>query len=395
MALLFTDIPPELVDTIISTICRCNPTLSCIPTCIDHVGQGCLPCDPDRRAALKSLCLTSRRLYSLALPHLYHQLALNNHAEWWLLARTLAERPEIGSHARSLCFLDHQSVPEHVRDKLRREPSLVNLFVDLRDKYLATCSVSSSNSSTVAPRELEEQAVTFDTFLDSEYNLPVDFLTSLLPNLETLSVQLVSGFALFKFCAPRSLPRLRDVRLAYSSFWDAMHMSAVARVFAAAQDSLERVVLLFYPVISYESQAILDDDDVAGPRESESEPESDSASKLEESYLQPVSPRVTHLTIMHPNFTRNVVRELFVMFPNITHLRFTMGGPRPWHLYRQPSLTEIIDFFRSPEHATRLVDLTLVISGCFSQWRQWWNMDDVREFQAVMEARGARVSFRP
>jgi hypothetical protein len=78
--------------------------------------------------------------------------------------------------------------------------------------------------------------------LTARNNLPLDFLVSLLPNLQTLCAALNGGLG-FRFLTPGSLPRLRRVCITERNNWLTMDPSMAKRVFPAGQDSLESVDL--------------------------------------------------------------------------------------------------------------------------------------------------------
>jgi hypothetical protein len=240
MSTVITDLPNELLDAIVSFICDHGEFDASFKSCV-FPGHDCQICDRQRQAALKALCLTSRRFHTVALPHLYHHLSPN--ARWWSLLRTLAHRPNLGHYARSLCWTENRSMPDaSTSQELRQDSALVDLFNTRREEYFATCPRTSRTAYTES-RVVAESLVHFRHLLEFQHSVPTDFLTSILPNLEVLAVP-VDIFYSFRFCRPGSLPRLRHVHLrslvegeGVSAFWS-------NRLFAAARDSLQSVVIL-------------------------------------------------------------------------------------------------------------------------------------------------------
>ncbi|KAL2264721.1 hypothetical protein VTJ83DRAFT_7231 [Remersonia thermophila] len=204
---------------------------------------------------LKSLCLASRRLHSVAIPHLYRHLVVPT--KWLHLARTLVARPDLAAHGRSLhtrCLYGYyreRRIKEEDKDTIH-DPRLRAAFLKRRRVYLAglpksyQCYSDDDGDDPYAhpTRSNQWDLVTFGILLDGDHNLPLDLITSLLPNLETIDAW-IDGGAAFRFCTPGSLPRLRRVLLNYvgdSCFHsEGMRLDILVNLFRAAGNSLARV----------------------------------------------------------------------------------------------------------------------------------------------------------
>ncbi|KAL2121434.1 hypothetical protein VTJ04DRAFT_5461 [Mycothermus thermophilus] len=390
---------PELLEHIVAQICRGHGDPSSpIPTCIDP-GHGCLPCDVERRAALRSLCLTSRRLYHVSLPHLYHHLAPNNRGQWWFLARTLAERPDLARYGRSLCFKRHEAADENGQAELWARPAIVRHFSKCKNEYFASL-----------PETLDAELKRSEMVRVSYYNLPYaahhlasDLLVSLLPNLETLAVVLRKNLA-FRFCSRGSLPRLRHVRLKHSTGWFSFYMTNVLRVFAAGRETLETVVIqMCDPILPQtpggpEQEAEREshpesggEEEEEGEEEDDVEPDGSSVTHRHLSNLRTLHlPQVWSLSISNHAVNISMLAVMFTSFPNITHLRFAISGTRTAIRTTASSLTEIL---RLPNAAPALESLTLVLWVMPTQWEAWWDENKAKEFLAVMDGRGIKVEF--
>ncbi|KAL1837888.1 hypothetical protein VTJ49DRAFT_3292 [Mycothermus thermophilus] len=179
-------------------------------------------------AALKSLCLTSRRFHSVAICRLYRHLKCRQ--KWWLLARTLVARPDLAAHARLLEYGHSQHNHLAPRkgaelDELKRDGLLVAAFLRRRRAYLATLQQTSDGASDdaaddgtfeddtfnddgsddnstvcteISLKEDESENVCLENLFKTQHNLPLDLITSLLSNLESLNVWIWPGPA-FRF----------------------------------------------------------------------------------------------------------------------------------------------------------------------------------------------------
>lgn len=123
----FESLPFELLSEVVQWLClHCTPARGCqcgegcvsfITPYIDSDGEwdgdddscclgepACFPSEINTRIrALASLCLTSRRLRTVATPHLYHR---PDTSKWWLLARTLLGNPRLAGSVRRLCVVE-------------------------------------------------------------------------------------------------------------------------------------------------------------------------------------------------------------------------------------------------------------------------------------------------
>lgn len=104
----------DVLAAVVEALCpRCTPSLHfheirclnahCLPLCQGRDDEKL------RILALAALCLTSRQLSALAMPHLYHRPTCS---QWPLLARTLVAHPELGRRVRHLCTRDWISPDE-------------------------------------------------------------------------------------------------------------------------------------------------------------------------------------------------------------------------------------------------------------------------------------------
>lgn len=94
-------LPVELITAIVVFLCpQCTPgpERTCInPECPDKCKDP--GDDRSRIAALSRVCLASQMLNSIATPHLYHRPTCGR---WWLLCRTLEQRPRLALHVKHL-----------------------------------------------------------------------------------------------------------------------------------------------------------------------------------------------------------------------------------------------------------------------------------------------------
>ncbi|KAJ4291584.1 hypothetical protein N0V88_006183 [Collariella sp. IMI 366227] len=192
------DLPLEILNHIISAICLC---------CQHGLDQRCSGClcfrckkgssDLKAVAHLKRLCQISTRLNLIATPHLYHRPACQ---DWWLLARTLIERPDLASHVKHLNIDYWHYVSDHLSN-----PLFSSLLAEhFSDSGLARAfeAVAHGNSNSV--------------WWENEGTESMDMVISLCPGLETLDASPVTGPGLFSFRAPPgSLPRLNRLTIGH------------------------------------------------------------------------------------------------------------------------------------------------------------------------------------
>ena len=167
---------------------RCTFTSGC--NCAHHwngryeYGRG-----PYDAVALVRLCRASKCLNSIATSHLYHRPTC---ARWWLLARTLVVRPDLGllvralhGHLWILSANMPRRFPRKVLDHYRDDPAVLDLL---------------------GAREWEELW---------DETTPLNVLTSLCPNLEELeaAVEGDGNNVAFGLGSHESLKRLKSVEL--------------------------------------------------------------------------------------------------------------------------------------------------------------------------------------
>jgi hypothetical protein len=251
------DLPTELLDSIASLLCGDHLPNDHTLDCPVHwskpypgIREKPLPflCSRQRQATLRSLCLASRRLHTIALPHLYHHLVPAK--DWWRLARTLAARPELGRYARSLRLDDRTREPDEDDPAEKRgvweDEALRSAYEAKRQEYLNTCDEKRVGwldwDYGLEVRQMAELLTRFEHFLRGKYDLYAAFLVSMLPNLEMLVAPVYHQVG-FRFCKPRSLPRLREVYLfPYGSVLD-LQRGVRRLMFAAHRETLEKVTL--------------------------------------------------------------------------------------------------------------------------------------------------------
>ncbi len=206
MASPFDGLPVELVDEIFKWLC---------PHCVKY----------GRANALLQLTRTCKRLNAAATPHLYHHPLT---PRWWLLARTLIARPDLGLHVRSL--LDSDEL---------REYSFAGASATFPTEVLSHFADSALARAT----EEERNAIT-DTSLPwedrltwSHFSETLDMLVSLCPATREISAK-VEAFNtpnLFIWSAPGSLLSLKHFGLSQVAFGSVpMSLNLLAQVATAA-----------------------------------------------------------------------------------------------------------------------------------------------------------------
>ncbi|SPO06519.1 uncharacterized protein DNG_09209 [Cephalotrichum gorgonifer] len=113
------------LETIVEMVClQCNPPYDLHEQkCLDiECPRACLGLNAQmgRTYTLAALCKVSRQFNTIATRHLYHRPRCER---WWLLARTLIERPDLARRVRHLstrewsgCDITHPSFPHEVRN---------------------------------------------------------------------------------------------------------------------------------------------------------------------------------------------------------------------------------------------------------------------------------------
>ncbi|KAL1837884.1 hypothetical protein VTJ49DRAFT_3288 [Mycothermus thermophilus] len=429
MATLST-LPIELLDAIVTVICRERTNYDgnvTIPRCVHACcSLPALPPAPpgesqqdsaqrveewnyQRQFALASLCLTSRRLHSVALPHLYHHPKPT--AKWWLLVRTLVARPDLAAHARSLEF----HVPERLslkrevdqkQEQAARDPLLRAAFLKRRRAYLATLHrgptvcrtdrrMRSLHHRDLESRRYESEVVNLETLfwppMSFEYgyhHLPWDLLLSLLPNLEVLTASI--GWApAFRFCKPGSLPHLQHIDLSYRGecCWDsnAMRLDWAVRLFRAAGDRLESVDLRRFgkcgpltraphPPQQQEEEEEEEEDDY---KDEENDEE-----KADQGLL--ILPHVTRVTYRESCMFSEPLKNVISAFPNATHLELSYCRYR-YEVEEHLELDHISSVLR--DHAPRL-QFFRFDARTYQNWEE--GEEQVKSFLEDLKARGIK-----
>jgi len=137
----FMDLPPELLHQILEYLVPdCPEVGDTRPVAYDKL----TPEEPwfditRNRRALRSLCLTSRTMYTFAQPLLYRVISIIDEEGMVLLFRTLTERPAVGEYTRYLsCHLTLTQL-EVIREMKRAMNRLVKTFQPndnvLREQY--------------------------------------------------------------------------------------------------------------------------------------------------------------------------------------------------------------------------------------------------------------------
>jgi hypothetical protein len=222
----FSALPVELVDGILKELCLfCGPRhyAGCYLEGDGDSLRGCRCLEDDCRssgrvATLASLCLTSRQLNSLATRHLYHYLGCEK--KWYLLAATLLARPDLAQLVMELSVFS--SSPVSYSDC---PPEVVAYFKDQFQIF----SAAMSKAGETANSALFEDG---DKFSGS-YNVPLDILLPLCPNLERLNTALWY-FDAFRFLCPQSLPRLQRVSLSHGDTELGFRFGKITPLFRAA-----------------------------------------------------------------------------------------------------------------------------------------------------------------
>lgn len=225
MASPFDRLPVELVDEIFEWLC---------PFCATPVGFAKLKdwgsnifgSKYDKADALLQLTRTCKLVNAVATPHLYHHPMTSR---WWLLARTLLARPDLGLHVRSL--LDN--------DKLRHRPIAENTVLA---PFPTEVQSHFADSALARATEEERHAIT-DTSLPwrdrmtwSDSSETLDMLVSLCPDVQEIIaiVGTLNTPNILIWSPQASLPNLRRFKLSKSSPGAGLSLNLLAQVATAA-----------------------------------------------------------------------------------------------------------------------------------------------------------------
>ncbi|KAK4151393.1 hypothetical protein C8A00DRAFT_45398 [Chaetomidium leptoderma] len=342
---LLSNLPAELIEDIIQVFC-----LGCTANPLAEDERYCYfgncrcpayrsaPYHSSRVSALASLCLTSRQLNSAATRHLYHR-PLGN--KWWLLARTLLARKDLGQMVRDF--------PEKNYDmdgaELNCPPEVGTYFAEYYQAYVDSLPENSF---------LMESAL--ETLNDVPFrrgeNFPLDIITSLCPNLETLSTD-VDYFNVFRFCPPQSLVRLRSVTLAHADTEFGMDIGYSVHLFRAAPN-IDNLTL-------YAAARCPD--------------------------LNLTLDKLTNLNLQPGAFSSNSLHHILAACPNLERFNYEMGYDNVG--YEQFTLLEAWDAFLA--HTPKLKVVRLDRGEV--DYDEIWNEDDAESLRRVMEDRGIQFEL--
>ncbi|KAL2022207.1 hypothetical protein VTK56DRAFT_5817 [Thermocarpiscus australiensis] len=194
----FCNLPAEIVDAIVGVLClHCTPgdVRQCFIESRDCANPG--PTEHSRVSALLSLCLTSRQLNSVATRHLYHRPLVR---ERWLLARTLVAREDL-----ALLVRDWHTGNMPLAKELSCPPEVETYFAD---QYRSWVNRQPEDRALLACNSKDK----YDRMIKRSSSFPLDILTSLCPNLETLHAY-IGDYYVSMFFPPQSLLRLQNVAL--------------------------------------------------------------------------------------------------------------------------------------------------------------------------------------
>lgn len=226
----FRNLPMELVEKVLDELC-----IHHIQHLRDHSLEGPSALAPYKNllekntaeassiAALGALCQTSKQFQELTTWRLYHTLGrLTISSKWWLVARTLSTRRDLGGLVRHLILHD-LTVPK------------VPLPVEVTAYFAGQVAIARTIDPDMDFTEgtlAEEHDVIFDENNMCSAHLAV--MTGLCPNLETLDVETCGRATAFAFCQPASMPSLRSIRVFYYDTEGGYDLTAVEPLFRAA-----------------------------------------------------------------------------------------------------------------------------------------------------------------
>ncbi|KAL2172745.1 hypothetical protein VTG60DRAFT_2564 [Thermothelomyces hinnuleus] len=259
-------LPTELISSIAEVFClHCSAPRSC------QCGKGCLAvgrglgrgggpeCEPEcppseiraRICALDSLCRTSRRLWVVATPHLYHRPDAD---KWWLLARTLLHRSDLAQHVKRINYtgLEIKDEPDDIAPEVwsyyeaRRKEAHEAAMLRVKSKY-GSLRPDTELEDFDYWNMYERREGHYENFGRSDSLPPLEFdlascdrhslLATLCPEIEVLEAAMSLPSACY-LSAPLTLPRLVSVELAWedASVWlfERFGLRQLAKLFRAA-----------------------------------------------------------------------------------------------------------------------------------------------------------------
>lgn len=345
MALL-SDLPAELVEEIVSGLC-----IACTPVdrrCCYNSSCNCAEMDPAdlaRISALASLCLTSRHLNNIATRHLYHHV---HGQKWWLLARTLLARKDLGHLIRSMRIGCCRPIGED-----DCPPQVAAYYSSHCNKYLDALPES---DRVDAMSRLDD-----DELYTGVSNIQIEILCGGLcgPNLETLEA-VISYCEVFLYFAPSSMPRLRSVVFSHGDTMNGITLGAVAPLFRAAPNITRALFCMANSCPTLDSGR-------------------DAA---------PILPSLTSLEFQSSNFSGPSLVEILSACPNLETFRYEMGGAAVG--CRQFTIQQAQDAFLA--RAVKLRSLCLD-AGKNYNWERDWDAAEAGELGRLLAERGVRFEF--
>ena len=227
MASPFDRLPVELVAEITESLC---------PYCsLESWTRNYIPGSKyDRTAALLRLTRTCKLLNAVATPHLYHHPLTSR---WWLLARTLVTRPDLGLHVRSL--LDNGKVRERA---FAGDEALESFPVEVLSHFADSALVRATEEERIAIVDTRVPWQVQSSWCDSSETL--DMLVSLCPALREIDarVRIFNTPNVLIWSAPGSLLELKRLTLRHVSLGPSLSLNMLAQA-ATAAPNLASVIL--------------------------------------------------------------------------------------------------------------------------------------------------------
>ncbi|KAG7289930.1 hypothetical protein NEMBOFW57_006307 [Staphylotrichum longicolle] len=290
-------------------------------------------------SALASLCSTSRHLNNIATRHLYHHVRGKH---WWRLARTLLARKDLAHRIRSMRIPSVTGVEE-----ADCPPQVVAYYDSQRKIYL---DAFLGDDRDEAMFHLGD-----DELYKGGGNIPVEILSSLCPNLETLESD-IYYFGTFRFCAPHSMLHLRSIALSHNDTRYGMSLEHVAPLFRAAPNITHA---LFCMVSSCDK-------------------------------LDVTLPKLISLDFRKSTFSGSSLVDILSACPNLKTFRYEMGSAMVGD--EQFTLREARDVFLA--HAPKLESLCLDTSDN-EIWKEDWDEAEASEVGGLFAERGVWLAFKP
>lgn len=357
-------LPFELVDGIVRSFClHCCPPSRVRCTC-SH--SGCVAinsphCDSSQyhsngsltiahktnSQALGALSRTSRRLHDAAARTLYHR---PNTKKWWLLARTLINRPDLAQHVKELCFPEGLDMPEGESDV---PPEVLAYRNAQRRAYAASLPEGERG-------EFASEATANALFTEEDSEQAISLLTSLCRGAET--IEAVVGYGnYFPYCAPGSLPALHTVELAHCD--------------------------TEYGISLYQLQPLLK----AAPNLRALRCRSVSEDEYEED-LGVTLDRVTVVDFQCSAIHASALRAVLQACPRVETFLYSAGGATTGFEQFNPSEARDLLLEHCQNLKTVVLDLRFVDGG--AEWDEWDEWDEEEKGEAVDAFKERGVDFQ-